>query len=37
MKKNKFLSKVAKMTPTYDKLTKSDFAKFRKSKKKKKK
>ena len=37
MKKNKFLSKVAKMTPPYDKLTKSDFAKFRKSKKKQKK
>ena len=35
MGKNKFLSKVAKLAPPYDKLTKLDFAKLRKKKKKK--
>jgi len=37
MKKNKFLSKTAKLAPPYDKLTNADFAKLRNKKKKKKK
>jgi len=37
MKKNKFLSKTAKLAPPYDKLTNAYFAKLRNKRKTKKK
>ena len=37
MKRNKFLSKTAKLAPPYDKLTNADFAKLRNRRKTKKK